>query len=339
MDEFYLFFISKKLNIYNMITNTMEIEDKYPEILQDVSNFYSKNPNGILVIRGATATGKSKLSILLAKDIPSEIISADSRQIFRYMNIGTDKVPLEIRNQIPHYQIDIVNPDQTYTAWQRKKDTQEYINQILNNENFPIIVWWTGLYIDTLYKNFSLPESAPNRELRKDLEEKEKQEPWYLHKELTKIDPEEAQKMHPNSLRYLIRALEIFYTTWKTKTEGFFQQPVEQPLFLLWLRREKEETNRKINARIKQMFQEWLIDEVNWLLKKWYKPDLQSMQWIGYKEIIGYLQWEYDREKTEELLKRNTHHLAKKQRTRFRRYVAEGKTSPKHNVTYKTYYL
>lgn len=317
----------------------VEIEEIYSEILQDVSEFWDKNPNWVLVIRGATATGKSKLSLLLAKEIQSEIISADSRQIFRYMNIGTDKVPLEIRKQVPHYQIDILDPDQTYTAWQRKQDTQKYINQIKNNNKAPIIVWWTGLYIDTIYKNFSLPESAPNRELRKQLTEKEEREPWYLHKELTKIDPEEAQKMHPNSLRYLIRALEIFYTTGKTKTEGFFEQPVEQPLFLLWLRREKEETNKRINTRIKEMFKEWLIEEVEWLLKQWYKPELQSMQGIGYKEIIGYLQWEYDIEKCEELLRRNTHHLAKKQRTRFRRYVAEGKVSPKPNVTYKTYYL
>ncbi len=317
----------------------VEIEQKYNEILQDVSEFYNKNPNGVVIIRGATATGKSKLSLLLTKDIPSEIISADSRQIFRYMNIWTDKVSPEIRKKIPHYQIDIIDPDQTYTAGQRKQDTQNYINQIQNNNKLPIIVGGTGLYIDTLYKNFSLPESAPNWELRKQLEEKEQQEPGYLYKELMKIDPEEAQKMHPNSLRYLIRALEIFYTTGKTKTEGFFQQPVEQPIFLLWLRREKDETNRKINARIKQMFQEWLIEEVDSLLKQWYKPDLQSMQGIWYKEIIGYLQWEYNKEKAEELLKRNTHHLAKKQRTRFRRYIAEGKVSPKPKVTYKTYYL
>ena len=87
------------------------------------------------------------------------------------------------------------------------------------------------------------------------------------------------------------------------------------------------------------MFQEWLIEEVEWLLKQWYKPELQSMQGIGYKEIVGYLQGEYTKEKAEEILKRNTHHLAKKQRTRFRRYIAEGKCCPKENVTYKTYYL
>ena len=322
-----------------MITNTMEIEEKYQEILQDVSEFYHKNPNGVLVIRGATATWKSKLSILLAKDIKSEIISADSRQIFKYMNIGTDKVPLEIRKEIPHYQIDIIDPDQTYTAGQWKQNTQKYIEQIQTSEKLPIIVGGTGLYIDTIYKNFSLPESAPNRELRKQLEEKEAQEAGYLYKELSKIDPEEAQKMHPNSTRYLIRALEIFYTTGKTKTEGFFQQAVQQPLLLLWLRREKEETNKRINARIKQMFKEGLIEEVEWLLKQWYKSSLQSMQGIGYKEVAAYLEGEYDKEKCEELLRRNTHHLAKKQRTWFRRYIAEGKVSPKENVTYKTYYL
>jgi len=105
------------------------------------------------------------------------------------------------------------------------------------------------------------------------------------------------------------------------------------------LRREKEETNRRINARIKTMFTSGLLEEIQGLLDKGYKPELQSMQGIGYKEIIGYLKGEYDQEKSEELLKRNTHHLAKKQRTRFRRYIAEGKVSPKKNVEYVMYYL
>lgn len=314
-------------------------EEKYQEIQKDILDFSTKHPKGIIVIRWATATGKSKLSVFLAKNNNGEIISADSRQIFKYMDIWTDKVSKEIREEIPHYQIDIVNPDQTYTAGQRKQDTQKYITEIQKKKKLPIIVGGTGLYIDTIYKNFSLPESSPNRKLRDELMQKEKENPGYLYKELTKIDPDEAQKMHPNSLRYIIRALEIYYTTGKTKTEGFYQQPVEQPIFLLWLRREKEETNKRINARIKQMFQEWLVDEVNWLLQQWYKSDIQSMQWIGYKEIVWYLQWEYNLEKAEELLKRNTHHLAKKQLTRFRRYIAEGKASPKPDVTYKTYYL
>ncbi len=317
----------------------MTLITQYPQISKDIQNFQQQNPKGIVVIRWATATGKSWLSAMIANDIPSEIVSADSRQIFKYMDIWTDKISAEIRAKIPHYQIDIVNPDQKYTAGQRKQDSQKHINQILNNEKLPIVVGGTWLYIDTIYKNFSMPDAAPNPKLRAELEAKEKENPGFLHQELTKIDPEEAQKMHPNSIRYIIRALEIFYSTGKTKTEWFYQQEVERPIFLLWLRIDKEEWNKKINARIKQMFKDWLVDEVDFLLKKWYTTDLQSMQWIGYKEIIWYLNWEYDLEKAEEILKRNTHHLAKKQRTWFRRYIAESKALPKQNVTYRTYYL
>ena len=108
---------------------------------------------------------------------------------------------------------------------------------------------------------------------------------------------------------------------------------------MLWLWRDKESTNQLINARIKEMFRAWLVDEVDWLLKEWYSPSLQSMQGIGYKEVVRYLQWEYNYEKMEELLKRDTHHLAKKQRTWFRRYIAEGIQTPKAWVTYKVWDL
>ncbi|MEI6426605.1 MAG: tRNA (adenosine(37)-N6)-dimethylallyltransferase MiaA [Candidatus Absconditabacteria bacterium] len=317
----------------------MEVDAILPEAIKTVGNFYTQNPNGIVIIRGATATGKSRLSILLAEHFPSEIISADSRQIFREMDIGTDKISKDIREKIPHHQIDIVNPDESYTAGQWKEAAQKQILEIQSRGKLPIIVGGTGLYIDTLYKNFSMPESAPNREIRDKLEAEEKAEPGILWKRLNDIDPEEAAKHHPNSVRYIIRALEIFETTGKTKTEGFFQKDVDQPILLMGLRREKEETNRRINARIKTMFTSGLLEEIQGLLDKGYKPELQSMQGIGYKEIIGYLKGEYDQEKSEELLKRNTHHLAKKQRTRFRRYIAEGKVSPKKNVEYVMYYL
>lgn len=180
-----------------------------------------------------------------------------------------------------------------------------------------------------------MPECSPHYDLRAELEEKEKKNPGILHQELMKVDPEEAAKLHPNSIRYIIRALEIFYVTWKTKTEGYIQQPVRHPLLMLWLWRDKETTNQLINARIKEMFKMWLVDEVDALLKEWYSPSLQSMQWIWYKEVVRYLQWEYNYEKMEEYLKRDTHHLAKKQRTWFRRYIAEWIQSPKENVMYK----
>lgn len=304
-----------------------------------ISQFKSQNSDGVVIIWWATATGKSRLSVELSDFFDMEVISSDSRQIFRKMDIGTDKISAEIRAQIPHYQIDIVNPDETYTAGQWKEDADRYVDLILSKGKFPFIVGGTGLYIDTIYKNFSLPECPPDYELRAQLEAQEAQSPGFLHRELSKVDPEEAQKLHPNSLRYLVRALEIYQKTWITKTKGYIQRPVRHPLLMLGLWRDKETTNQLINARIKEMFKNGLVEEVDQLLREGYTPELQSMQGIGYKEVVGYLQWNYDYEKMEELLKRNTHHLAKKQRTRFRRYIAEWKQDPKPWVTYKIWEL
>ena len=311
----------------------------FSSILEDakktINSFKENNPDWVVVIWWATATWKSRLSVELSQFFPMEVISSDSRQIFRKMDIWTDKISSEIRAKIPHHQIDIVDPDQTYTAWEWKDDSEKIIDDILVRWKFPFIVWWTWLYIDTIYRNYSMPECSPHYDLRAELEEKEKKNPGILHQELMKVDPEEAAKLHPNSIRYIIRALEIFYVTWKTKTEGYIQQPVRHPLLMLWLWRDKETTNQLINARIKEMFKMWLVDEVDALLKEWYSPSLQSMQWIWYKEVVRYLQWEYNYEKMEEYLKRDTHHLAKKQITWFRRYMAEWIQSPKENVMYK----
>lgn len=315
----------------------------FSSILEDakstISSFKDQNPDGAIIIWGATATGKSKLSVELSAFFDMEVISSDSRQIFKKMDIGTDKITAEIRAKIPHHQIDIVEPDETYTAGQRKEAADQQLDAILARGKVPFIVGGTGLYIDTIYKNFSLPECPPDPLLRAELEEKEAQEPWFLYRELMQVDPEEAQKLHPNSTRYLIRALEIYKKTWITKTEGYIQQEVRHPLLMLGLWRDKESTNQLINARIKEMFQNGLIEEVEGLLQAGYQPALQSMQGIGYKEVVGYLQGEYGKEKMEELLKRNTHHLAKKQRTRFRRYIAEGIQMPKAKVSYKVWEL
>lgn len=312
-------------------------------ILQDakstIQNFKDQYPQGVVVIWGATATGKSRLSVELSKFFPIEVISSDSRQIFRKMDIGTDKISAEIRAEIPHHQIDIVDPDEIYTAGEWKEATDQYMDQILSRGKIPFIVWGTGLYIDSIYKNFSLPECPPNYELRKELETKELASPGFLHLELSKIDPEEAQKHHPNSTRYLIRALEIYYTTGITKTQGYLQQAVRYPLLMLGLWREKEATNKLINLRIQEMLKNGLVEEVQGLLNIGYSKDLQSMGGIGYKEVIGYLEEEYDYEKMQETLRRNTHYLAKKQRTWFRRYIAEGKIMPKDQVTYKVWEL
>lgn len=317
----------------------MEISDILPDVKDVCENFLVKNKDGNIVIWWATATWKSKLSLLLADFFDIEIISADSRQIFRWMDIWTDKVPLSWRKKIPHHQIDIIDPDQTYTAWQRKFDVENKIEDILLRERIPVIVGWTWLYIDTIYKNFQMPECSPNYEYREKLQKMENEEKWYVYNLLKEIDPIEADKLHPNSTRYIIRALEIYHEIWKTKTELFLHQPVRHPLLMMWLWREKEETNILINSRIKDMLKNWLVDEVKRLLNQWYSPSLQSMQWIGYKEVIWYIKWEYGYDEMEELLRKNTHYLAKKQRTWFRRYIAEWIQSPRDNVEYKVFNL
>jgi tRNA dimethylallyltransferase len=133
--------------------------------------------------------------------------------------------------------------------------------------------------------------------------------------------------------------LEIFHKSGKTKSDTFKEKSIEQPILMIWIRREKEETNKLIANRIKEMIKWWLVEEVVWLLKEGYSTTLQSMQWIWYKEVIWYLQWDYDIETMEELLNKNTQHLAKKQRTWFRRYISEWEKHPKNDVWYKVWYL
>lgn len=306
------------------------------KIIQD---FISKNPNWIVIIRWATATGKSRLSVELAKFFDVEIISSDSRQIFKEMNIWTDKVSQEILDKIPHHQINIIWPEESYTAWQWQKDVKKQIKEIQSRWKLPMIVWWTWLFIDTIYKNFQMPEIWPDFEFRKKMFDLEEKNPWFLHKELEKIDPDEAKKIHPKSTRYLVRALEIFHSSGKTKTESFLEKEVDQPILMMWIWREKDETNELINARIKEMIKSGLVDEVKWLLDKWYSPTLQSMQGIWYKEVVWYLQWQYDITEMEKLLQLNTQRLAKRQRTWFRRYIADERENPQKWVTYKVWYL
>ena len=303
--------------------------------------------NKLLIIRWATATGKTNLSIQIARQTsilcdfgmeprPVEIISADSRQIYKYMDIGTDKIDQEIRKEIPHHMIDIVDPKDTYTAGQWKQDVEVLIDQIFARGHQPIVVWGTGLYIDTLYKNYSMPDVPPDRVWREEMMKQEDEKKWFLYDELMRLDPVEAMKHHPNSTRYLVRALEICHFTWSNKTELCRQHPVQWPLYMLWLWREKEDTNMRINARIKDMMSNNnLIAENKRLLDMWYTLDHTAMNGIWYKEIVSYIQGEYDIEKAKELLRRHTHRYAKRQRSRFRRYIAEWSASPKENVEYE----
>lgn len=304
--------------------------------MADITEFVKNNPNWVIIIRWATATGKTSKSMQLAQHFPAEIISADSRQIYRHMDIGTDKISQEEIQDIPHHMIDIVDPDETYTAWQWKEQVEKLIPEIHACGKIPIIAGGTGLYIDMIYKNFSMPDVEPDREWRATMEDKENDSPWFLFEELQKVDPEEAQKHHPNSTRYILRALEIYTKTGTPKSELVKELPVKRPLYMLGLRRQKEDTNKRINKRIKEMLAgRALIEENKKLLEMWYTLEHTAMNGIGYKEVLWYLQWEYGLDRCEEIMKRNTHRYAKRQRSWFRRYIMDSKARPKDNVVYE----
>ncbi len=305
------------------------------KIETQVKKFIKNNPNWVVFIVWPTASGKSKLSIdLINSWIDAEVVSADSRQLFKHMNIWTDKISKEIREKIPHHLIDFLEPDQNYTAWDWKQDTLKIISNIQNKWKTAFVVWWTWLYTDTIYKNYSLPDAKPDLEFRNKLYKLEEKTPWILWEKLNEIDSQEAMKLHPNSTRFIIRALEIYEKTWKPKSEVCFEQEVPFPILMIIKRADKEIANPKINKRIKEMFQAWLVDEVKNLLDMWYTIENQALQSIWYKEIIGYLKWKYNLEKANELLKKNTHHYAKRQRSFFRRYLWDMKAKPKKNVEY-----
>lgn len=295
------------------------------------------------IIYGQTATGKTRLSLELVKKMRSlykkdvEIISADSRQVYRYMDIGTDKIGLDIRNQIIHHQIDIINPDQTYTAGQWQTDVYRIIDEIIWRGNIPMIVWGTGLYIDTIVFNFNMGICEPDREFRKSLEAYVREHGeisqlgttlipdfpsgWQLlWNMLHEVDPIEAMKHHPSSDRFIIRALEIYHKTGVPKSQLVTKQSPKYPLLLIDLQQDVQIGNYMIDRRLEQMIDQGLVTEVQWLLDTWYSRDLASMKTIDYKQTVQYIDGELSYEEYIKALQIINHQLAKKQRTWFRRY-------------------
>lgn len=302
---------------------------------EKILKFISKHKDWIVCLVWPTASWKTGLSLdLIQSWLDAEIISADSRQIYRYMNIWTDKVSKEIQYKIPHHLIDICDPDESFTAWSWHKLAKEKIFDIQKKGKIPLITWWTWLYVDTLYKNYTLPEAPPDREFRKNLYEKESENPWVLHDNLKLIDPISAKKIHPNSLRYIIRALEIFHQTWRVKSDICKQQPVEFPILILIKRADKSTANPKIDHRIEEMVENWLIQEIEWLLNMWFTFQSQAMQSIWYKEFSEFFAWKSDLDTSLDSLRQNTYRYAKRQRTFFRRYIND-KKNPKENVYFE----
>ena len=257
--------------------------------LQEFLDKKTKNKK-IIVIYWPTASWKTGLSIEVAKQVDSEIISTDSRQIFRWLDIWTWKIKEAEKEWIKHHMIDIINPDEYYSVWEFKKEAERIIEDILSNWKIPILCWGTWLYIDSLIYDFDIPKIPANEEIRKKLE-KEAEEFWndYVYNKLVEIDPDYAKELHTNNIRYIIRALEVKILTGKSKKDFRQEKKLKyDTLFLTPYNGDREELYKKINKRVLMMFEDWLVNEVKDLLKNYDKDDFW-MKTIWYKEVINYL--------------------------------------------------
>lgn len=277
----------------------------------------------LIAIIGPTAVGKTELSLTLAKNLNAEIISGDSMQVYEGMDIGTAKPTVEERQGIPHHMIDILTPDQDFSVADFQERVDELIPEIVERGRLPMLVGGTGLYIKALIQGFIFPEMETDWELRERLEtEAEEHGTEYVHDKLKEIDPTLADKLHPNDLRRVIRGIEVYQQTGKTSTH-FRQKAKERPpryqAVKIGLNRDRDELYDRINRRVDLMIDKGLIEEVRELYEAGYERGLTSMQGLGYKELIGYFEGEYDLEEAVRLIKRDTRHFAKKQLTWFRK--------------------
>lgn len=276
--------------------------------------------NKLLVLIGPTAVGKTKTSIMLAKAYNGEIISGDSMQIYKKMDIGTAKIKPSEMEGIPHYLIDIKEPDEPFSAAEFQELVRGKISDIAGRGKLPIIVGGTGLYIQSVLYDYQFSDAPTNDEFRKTLEAKvEKEGNISLHDQLMAVDPESGSKIHPNNVRRVIRALEVHYCTGKTASEWQSQQQPE-PLYnaaVIGLNMDREQLYERINKRVDLMIAEGLVEEVQKLYQMGLK-NCQSIQAIGYKELFEYFDGKITLEQAVEKLKQNSRHYAKRQLTWFR---------------------
>lgn len=282
---------------------------------------YTKQPLVILV--GPTAIGKTAISIQIAKKIDGEIISADSMQIYKYMDIGTAKVNEEEMNSIKHYMIDEILPNEEFSASDFQQKAKYYIKTIANKGKIPMLVGGTGLYINSIVYNLDFTNAVSDWELRAKYNRiAEKFGNGYLHEELKKVDLESYNRIHINDRKRIIRALEIYHITGKPMSyyyKKFREENKEYRLIFLGLNMNRKRLYERINKRVDTMIEKGIIDEVKNLLSKGYSPSSIALQGLGYKEIIKYLEGEWSLEEAIHILKRDTRRFAKRQITWFRR--------------------
>ena len=279
----------------------------------------------LIVIGGPTACGKTGFSIQLAKKIGGEIISADSMQVYRYMDIGTAKVTLEEADGVPHYLIDEFDPDEEYNVMIFQQKAKAYMEEIWAKGKVPILVGGTGFYINALLYDNDFTETENDTTYREECHKlAQEQGPEVLFERLKEVDPAYAEIMHANNVKRVIRALEYHYLTGQKFSEHNAEQKEKESPYdaaVIILNMDREKLYERIELRIDLMMDQGLLEEVKGLLEKGYAPDLVSMQGIGYKEFVPYFNGECTLEEAVTQLKTNTRRFAKRQLTWFRRQI------------------
>lgn len=277
----------------------------------------------IFILAGPTAVGKTGISIKLAKNLNGEIISADSMQIYKKMDIGSAKISEEEMDGIPHHMIDIVDPSEEFSVAMFKRYAEKDIENISAKNKLPMIVGGTGFYINSLIYNYNFAETNRDEEYREELSDLAQEKGnEYVHNLLKDIDIESYNKLYPNDLKRVIRALEVYKVTGKSitefaKEEDVYNIPYKVHYYVLNMNREK--LYERINQRVDIMFEKGLLNEVIRLRKEGYNSDMQSMKGIGYKEILAHLDGDISIEKSIEMIKQFSRNYAKRQLTWFRK--------------------
>ena len=277
----------------------------------------------LIILTGPTAVGKTELSISLAKAIGGEIISADSMQVYKYMDIGTAKIRPEEMQGVPHHLIDILDPKVAFNVAMFKDLAKKAVDEIYERGHIPIIVGGTGFYIQALLYDIDFSDEDSDQAIRNELENLANEKgSIYLHECLREVDPESAEQIHHHNVKRVIRALEYYRMHGeKISVHNERERQKKSPYDFLYfvLTHDRQILYDRIEKRIDQMMDEGLVNEVDNLLKMGYNQELVSMQGLGYKEFVPYLNGNCTLEESIYVLKRDTRHFAKRQLTWFRR--------------------
>ena len=272
----------------------------------------------LVAIVGPTAIGKSKLAIRLAQIFDGEIVSADSRQVYRYMDIGTAKPSPEERELVNHHLVDVVDPDEDFSLARYQEMAYEAVNDIQQRAKLALLVGGSGLYVRAVIGGWRIPQVAPDPELRRDLEERAAREGYMaLYEELKQVDPDAAERIDPRNTRRLIRALEVC----RISGMPFSQLQQSKPLFrtlVIGLTTARDDLYRRIDNRVDDMIERGLVQEVEGLIARGYGLELPSMSGLGYKQIGLYLHGEIDLPQAVQQIKFETHRFARHQYAWFR---------------------